>query len=508
MPARLNAGSALLREPATGRDEAIACLGPAFAWSYQELDRIVGKLAALLSEDMGLIPGNRVLLRGPNSPMLLATILAVLRAGGVVVPTMPLLRPGELAQAMSLTQPNLVLCDISAAEAIAEQVAKHSSTTRFCLYGGPDTELERILAMTRLSRPEVSTAREDPALILFSSGSTGKPKAAVHTHGDILAVARSFGQHIFRAGPGDIVTGTPSLAFAYGFGLMLACPLAAAATIRLYPERGTQALADVLSDGDTSLLVTAPTAYRKLLGRPEPIRCDRLRRCFSAGEPLPPAVVESWRSRTGLGVVDVLGSTEMLGPYVAATETPVPPGCLGKPVPGYELKAVGPEGWDTGHGRSGRLAVRGPTGCCYLDSREQRRIMVDGWVLTGDVGRLENDGYIAFEGRADDMILSAGYTVSAVEVETVLSLHPAVGECAVAALPDAERGSSVVALVVPQEEPTIDEALAETLKNHLKESLALYKTPRRIIFVDSLPKTPTGKLRRTALASLLEQYIE
>jgi len=506
LPARLNAASALLAEPAPGKQAALACLAPGVRWSYAELEAISGRLAAALRSDFGLEPGNRVLLRGFNSPLLLASILAVLRAGGVAVPTVPLLQPGELAQVVSLTRPSLLICESSLLAAVNELVEPQAHRLRLCSYG--DGELERRLARAEAPLPPVSTAREDPALILFSSGSTGRPKAAMHTHGDILAVARSFGRHIFRASPGDIVSGTPSLAFAYGFGLMLACPLAAGAAIRLDPERGTEALATKLATGEASFLVTAPTAYRKLLARAGPLQTAPLRRCFSAGEPLPPAVAEAWRERTGLVIADVLGSTEMLGPYVAAAEGEQRSGFVGKAVPGYELRLLGHHGGAVDPGESGRLAVCGPTGCCYLDIDDQIRAMQGGWMLTGDICRIDPDGYVAFVGRADEIIVSAGYNISAAEVEAALCSHPGIGECAVTAIPDAERGQAVVALVVPAATIRADAGLAEALIAHVKRSLAPFKAPRRVLFVESLPKTPSGKLRRAGLASIFEQQIE
>ena len=508
MPARLNAASALVAEPVPGKAAAPACAGPGIGWSFAELESITGRLAEILRRDYLLAPGNRVLLRGANSPMLLASILAVLRAGGVAVPTVPLLQPRELAQAAALTAPRLMICESSLTEAVRGLVETPSSRMSLCTFGGKEGELERRLAQTEAAAPPVPTAREDPALILFSSGSTGRPKAAVHTHGDILAVARSFGRHIFRAVPGDVVVGTPSLAFAYGFGLMLICPLAAGAAVRLDPERGSEALAATLATGEASILVTAPTAYRKLLARSEPLQTGPLRRCFSAGEPLPPAVVEAWRSRTGLEIVDVLGSTEMLGPYVASCEEARRAGFLGKAVPGYELELFGRSGAGPAATESGRLAVRGPTGCCYLDAEDQRRTMRDGWMLTGDICRIDRNGSVAFVGRADDIVVSAGYNISVAEVESVLCSHPGVGECAVTAIPDAERGRALVALVVPEDPACAGEGLAAALIEHVKRSLAAFKAPRRVVFVESLPKTPSGKLRRAGLASIVEQQIE
>jgi len=507
LPARLNTGEALFAEHAVRRPDAPAVISPDAAWSYGELERAVACIAGALNDELGLAPGKRVLLHGPNEPSLLAAILGVLRAGMVAVPTVPLLQPSELAIAVRAVEPDLILCHASATVGM-DALATERGSPALHRYGTPDGVIERALEREGVPADPVATARDDPAIILLSSGSTGAPAVTVHTHGDILSVVRSFGRHVFRAGPGDVIAGSPSLAFAYGFGLLLACPLAAGATVYLHPERGIEALADMFAHAGPTMLVTAPTAYRKLLARPALPEHGRLRRCFSAGEALPEAVFERWHAATGVPILDVLGSTEMLGPYVASPEEERRAGRIGRAVPGYEARVLDARGRSPGIDAPGRLAVRGPTGVCYLDHEAQARAVHEGWTLTGDICRIDADGYVAFEGRADDIVVSAGYNISVVEVENVLAEHPDVLECAVTALPDAERGRSVVALVVPREETPAPDALERSLIAHLRGRLAAYKLPRRVIAVEVLPKTASGKLRRAALGSILDKEIE
>jgi len=508
IPERVNAAAALIEAHSRERPHAPACRAPNGEWSYAELARAVDRIAAVLVEEHGVLAGNRVLLRGPNSPMLLAGILAVLKAGGIAVPTVPALRENELTAAIAAARPDLALCDQEVLSPLDRVCAETGEAPPIIGFGAESAPLERAMAAKTPGAAAVDTAREDPALILLSSGTTGAPKAAVHTHGDLLAVAESFGRHVFRAEPGDVVTGSPSLAFAYGFGFLLICPLAAGAAVYLSRARGTPALIEALAVSGASLLATAPTAYRKLLAEDRPLASASLRRCFSAGEHLPEAVIEQWRARTGLPILDVLGSTEMLGPYVAAREDARRAGCIGKAVPGYSLSLLEAGPRASGGERSGRLAVRGPTGCWYLDSRDQAGAVRAGWTLTGDFCRIDADGYVAYEGRADDLIITAGYTVAVPEIEAELARHPAVLECAVTGLPDEERGCIVAALVVPGEDRRDSGALAEELIAHVKSRLAAYKAPRRVAVVGELPRTASGKIRRGALASLFDKDIQ
>ncbi len=507
LPPRLNAAQWLLMQGREKSGDGPAVTAPAGAWSYSEIVAAVDRMARRLVEGFGIVPGNRVLLAGANSPALLVAILAGLKAGAVVVPALPLLRARELAAILRTARPQLALAD-------AAVTATLEAACRRAAQAVPIVALEDPTAPPASDRAgggeftACETATEDPALILFSSGTTGRPKAAVHGHGDIVSIVRTFGRHIFRGRAGDVVAGTPSLAFAYGFGALLSFPLAAGAAVHLDPAARAADLVETARMAGASMLVTAPTAYRRLLAEDGPFDLPRLRRCFSAGERLPPAVAAAWRERTGVPIVDLLGSTEMLGPYVSAPEEAQRPGTIGRAVPGYELRLLDQGGRPVPSGSLGRLAVRGPTGCLLLDVDDQARAVREGWTLTGDICRLDADGYVHYESRLDGIIVSAGYNIAAGEVEEALASHPAVADCAVIGVSDPERGRAVVALVVPGTDVAPSAALAETLRAHVKATIAPYKAPRRIHFLEALPKTATGKIRRRDLAALVDEDVE
>lgn len=506
-PLRFNAAQWLLMQGGRRAGDGPAVIAPGVSWSHSELAALVVRMARRLVADLAIMPGNRVLLAGANSPALLAAILAALAAGAIAVPVLPLLRARELAAIVTTARPQLALVDGSV----------HAGLEEACRIAGHPAVMGDLAALAgpacggsdSTTLPDSPpTLRDDPALLLFSSGTTGRPKAAVHSHGDIASIVLTFGHHIFRARPGDVILGTPSLAFAYGFGALLTFPLAAGAAVHLDPAMRPAQLLDTAGASGATMLVTAPTAYRRLLAEDAVRPLTRLRRCFSAGEPLPTATGQAWAACTGAPIVDLLGSTEMLGPYVSAPEEEWRPGTIGRAVPGYELRLVDAEGRPVAAGAYGRLAVRGPTGCTLLDHNEQARMVQDGWTLTGDICRLDGDGYVHYEGRLDGIIVSAGYNISAVEVEEALAAHPAVAECAVVGVPDAERGAAVAALVVPRKDVHADDALADALRSHVKAVIAPYKAPRRIRFVDSLPRTATGKIRRRDLAALVDKDVE
>ncbi len=507
LPPRLNAAQWLLMQGRETAEDAPVVTGPGGAWSCSGIDAAADRMARRLVDGFGIVPGNRVLLAGANSPALLVAILAALKTGAIVVPALPLLRARELAAILTTARPQLALCD-------AAVMATLEAACRRAAQAVPIVALEDPGAPPAVDHAggedftACATAADDPALILFSSGTTGRPKAAVHSHGDIVSIALTFGRHIFRARPGDVVVGTPSLAFAYGFGALLTFPLAAGAAVHLDPAARAADLVETARRAGASMLVTAPTAYRRLLAQEEPLALPTLRRCFSAGERLPQAVAAAWRERTGVPIIDLLGSTEMLGPYVSAPEEAQRPGTIGRAVPGYELRLLDQDGRPVPPGSLGRLAVRGPTGCLLLDADDQARAVREGWTLTGDICRLDADGYVHYESRLDGIIVSAGYNIAASEVEEALATHPAVADCAVIGMPDPERGHAVVALVVPGEGADPSAALAETLRGHVKATIAPYKAPRRIHFLETLPKTATGKIRRRDLAALVDEDVE
>ena len=495
-PPELNAAAELLK---SGAPDALAVVNAHGRWTYAELDSLSGRIARLLVEQEALTPGNRVLLRGPNGYTLFAAWLGVLKAGGVVVTTMPLLRPGELATVIDKAEISHAIVDSRFNGDFREAMSQTRFVKHLVRYDGDhgQGELEtRCRDLEPLS--PVSTSPDDPALIAFTSGTTGTPKGCVHRHRDVLAPCDTFARAHFAMKPGDIVLTSAPIAFTFGLGATLLFPLrfgAAAATV----EKATPIeLIDAIATFGVTHLATAPTAYKAMLGQPViDTTLKSLTACVSAGEHLPQSVWQQWRDRTGLAIVDGIGATEMMHIFIAS-DAAIRPGSTGLPVPGYIATILDPDGNELSEGE-GRLAVKGPTGCRYLADARQADYVYAGWNVTGDTFRKDAEGYYWYVARSDDMIVSSGYNIAAPEVENALLAHPAVAECAVIGAPCPERGQKVSAFVVLADFADASEELADKLKAFVKDRIAPYKYPREIEFVDALPKTATGKLRRVDL---------
>jgi 2-aminobenzoate-CoA ligase len=482
-PGELNAAAVLLGEP---RFEQRACIvGDGGTWTYAELRSRAEAVAATLAGDGGLVPGNRVLLHGPNSPGLIACWFGILLAGGVVVATMPLLRRGELAKVVEKARVSHALADARVAGEVPELPWRREyDESTFGPGGGFDA---------------VATDAEDVAIIAFTSGTTGEPKGCVHLHRDLLATCDTFGAQVLRPREDDVFTGTPPVAFTFGLGVNVLFPLRVGASTVPIGKPSPDAVVEAIERHAITTLSTAPTMYRAMLRGADLARIGSLRACVSAGEPLPAAVATAWTERTGLRIVDGIGSTEMLHIFIGSPAEESRPGSVGRPVPGYEAMVVDEAMQPVAAGEVGRLAVRGPTGCRYLDDPRQADYVVDGWNLTGDAFRCDADGYFWFAARNDDLIVSAGYNISPLEVEGALLQHDAVAECAVVASPHEERGHVVKAFVVVADGMRAGDELTAELQQHVKDRIAPYKYPRRIEFVDALPRTLTGKVQRAVL---------
>jgi 2-aminobenzoate-CoA ligase len=495
-PTRLNAATELLRRAiAAAGPEATALIDFDHAFSWGRADAISSRMARVLVEDMGLVPGNRVLLHGPNSSWTVMAWFAILKAGGVVVATMPMLRSSELATVIDKAQVTHALVYAAFTEVVAEAQAAAPTLTHVM-----DSATLQAACMTKQADfVAVDTAAEDPALIAFTSGTTGKPKGCVHSHRDVLAMADTFAKHVVRLTKADIVVGTPPIAFTFGLGGLVVFPAAVGAATAFADRPGFDALAEVIAASRATALVTAPTGYRALLKLDGKHDLSSLRTCISAGEALPAATSDAWHTATGVRIIDGIGSTEMIHVFISASGDDIRPGATGKAVPGYEACILDDAGDPLPHGETGRLAVRGPTGCRYLDDERQAAYVRDGWNLTGDIYRQDADGYFWFVARADDMIVSSGYNIGAPEVENALLTHPAVAEVAVIGAPDEERGQIVKAFVVPNAGHAPSHALRAALQDHVKAVIAPYKYPRALEFVDALPRTSTGKIQRFRL---------
>ncbi|MEW2576059.1 AMP-binding protein [Streptomyces syringium] len=505
-PDRLNCGVELLDATVArlGADRPAVRDGDGGVWSYGELTARVNRIAHTLTEDLGVVPGNRVLLRGPTTPWLAACWLAVMKAGAVAVTVLAAQRPHELATICGLARVRHALCDARSTDDLVAAGVPDLAITPF---GGDDGgDLLRLAAKKSIAYAPVETSADDVALIAFTSGTTGRPKGCMHFHRDVLAMADTFSAHVLRPRPDDVFAGSPPLGFTFGLGGLLVFPLRAGAQTLLADWGGPRRLLADIERHRVSVLFTAPTAYRAMLGELGAYDVSSLRRCVSAGEHLPAALWHDWQHATGLRVINGIGATEMLHIFISAADEAARPGATGLPVPGYEARVVGADGRPLPDGEAGLLAVRGPTGCRYLTDERQRDYVRDGWNLTGDTYIRDEDGYFHYVARADDMIISAGYNIAGPEVEEALLRHPDVLEAAVVGRPDSRRGQVVVAHVVLRAGvPRTEETVAE-LREFTKKEIVPYKCPREIEFLDALPRTPTGKLQRFRLRAGALQF--
>jgi 2-aminobenzoate-CoA ligase len=500
-PARLNCVSVLLDAwMARGWTDRQCLLSPTETLTYSQLQARVNRIAHVLVNRLGLEPGGRVLLRAANTPMMVASYLAVLKAGGIAVATMPLLRAGELVYPIRKARVALALCDLRLAADLQAARAQAPELTTVVYFNSPEPDgLEAMIADAPDEFAAADTAADDICLIGFTSGTTGEPKGTMHFHRDMLAICDGYARNILCATKDDRFIGSPPLAFTFGLGGLVLFPLHAGASAVLLERAGPDDLLDAIPRFGATICFTAPTAYRAMLAKLPRHDLSGLRRCVSAGEALPPATFDAWRAATGLTLMDGIGATEMLHIFIAARPGDARAGATGKPVPGYEARVVDAAGTEVPDGVVGRLAVRGPTGCRYLADQRQAAYVQHGWNITGDAYLRDADGYFRFQARADDMIVSSGYNIAGPEVEAALLLHPAVAECAVIGVPDADRGTVVGAYVVLHPGHPRDRAMAEALQNFVKATIAPYKYPRHLEFRDALPKTQTGKLQRFRL---------
>ena len=506
-PERLNAATALLDDGVArfGADRpCVSAADGSLSWSYGELLARANQLAQVLVQDHGLVPGGRVLLRGPNNPWLVAVWFAIVKAGGVVVATMPLLRAHELTAIAEIARVDLAVCDH---RFLADLEGAQIPGLRIVPFGGdaPDD-----LTVTSATRPATfdacDTSADDVAILAFTSGTTGRPKATMHFHRDLLANADTFSAHVLRPVADDVFIGTPPIAFTFGLGGLVIFPLHVGASTVMV-ERATPAeLAQLIENHGATVCFTAPTAYKAMIAGGLGDALRGLRRAVSAGEHLPLSTWHAVHEQTGLKLIDGIGSTELLHIFIGSSDDDIRPGSTGRPVPGYRAKVIDLDGAEVPDGTAGRLAVQGPTGCRYLNDARQAVYVENGWNVTGDTFIRDADGYFWYQARSDDMIISAGYNISSTEVEEALLSDPAVLESAVVAAPDEERGAIVKAFVVLKDPASVGprgseawNAQVAALQAHVKGVIAPYKYPRAIEFVDALPRTSTGKVQRRAL---------
>lgn len=504
-PERLNAAVELTDAMvAKGFGDHTALIGNGRRRTYKELSDWTNRLAHALVDDLGVKPGNRVLIRSANNPALVACWLAATKAGAVVVNTMPMLRAGELTAIVDKAQISHALCDTRLMDELqicAANSATLKSVTGFDGTSNHDAGLDRLALEKPVRFKAVETGSEDVALLGFTSGTTGSPKATMHFHRDLLIIADGYAREVLGVVPEDVFVGSPPLAFTFGLGGLAIFPLRFGAAATLLETASPPNMIEIIEKYRATVCFTAPTAYRAMLAAMETgADLSSLRAAVSAGETLPSPVYEDWKAKTGKPMLDGIGATEMLHIFLSNRFDDHAPACTGKPVTGYEAKIIGEDGADLPAGEVGRLAVRGPTGCRYLADGRQEKYVQDGWNITGDSFVRDADGYYHFAARNDDMILSSGYNIAGPEVEAALLSHPMVAECAVIGCADEERGSIVQAHVVLRDATASPETV-KSLQDHVKATIAPYKYPRSIVFVDELPKTQTGKIQRFLLKS-------
>jgi 2-aminobenzoate-CoA ligase len=500
-PQRLNCAVELLdKMVAGGHAGSPAIYSADGCWTYRQLLEKVDRVAHVLRDELHLATGNRVLLRGANNPMMAVCVLAVWKAGYIAVPTMPLLRARELTAILDLAQVDAVLCAGDLKDELVGALAQSQAAPAVLYFNdaGPGA-LDQLMSASPASFEAVDTAADDVCIIGFTSGTTGRPKGTMHFHRDILAVCDCFPRSMLRSEASDVFIGTPPLAFTFGLGGLLLFPLRVGASTVLLEKMTPDLLLQAIATYRATICFTAPTFYRQMAPLAHDHDLSSLSRTVSAGEALPLATRESWLRATGLAMIDGIGATEMLHIFISAAGDDIRPGATGKPIPGYQACILDDAGMPVGPGVTGRLAVKGPTGCRYLADPRQRDYVCNGWNLTGDAYQVDADGYYWYQARTDDMIISAGYNIAGPEVEDALLLHPMVAECGVVARPDEERGQIVMAYVVLIPGAAATPAMAKELQDFAKQAVAPYKYPRKIEFRTSLPRTGTGKLQRFKL---------
>jgi len=505
-PERMNCAVELLDKMAAQHGDRAVFHHASGKWTYKQLLETANRIAHVLVQDLGMIPGNRVLLRGANSPMMAACWFAVIKAGGVAVCTGPLLRVRELIYVADKAEIKIALTDSKVAGdcelAMKARADGKSRADARVIHFNSDARdsLESLMRAKPATFKNCDTSADDVAMIAFTSGSTGRGKAAMHFHRDVIAVTDCFPRYILKPDQNDIFCGQAPFSFTYGLGALVLFPMRFGASSVLIEQSSPAELLKAIAQHRATICFTSPTAYRAMLKLMQGEDISALKKCVSAGEHLPRTTCEAWHRATEIKIIDGIGSTEMLQIFISASGDDIRPGATGKVVPGYRAKVVDDDGNELSPGSVGRLAVQGPTGCRYIDDPEQQQKYVEnGWNLTGDCFRMDEEGYFWYQARSDDMIVSSGYNISGPEVEGVLLDHPQVAECAVVGVPDEDRGQLVKAFVVLTPDAKADDAMAKSLQDFVKQQIAPYKYPRAIEFASALPKTTTGKLQRFRL---------
>ncbi len=507
-PDHMNCAHDLLDKQAAVHGERPVVYFEDAVWSYNDLLDKANRIAHVLVDELGVKPGHRVLLRAPNNPMYVAAWFAVMKVGAVGVATMPLLRAKELVYIAERADVTVGFCDDHLKDEMEITLARSKTLKRIVYFSNlgdkpDDDNLDALISAKPATFDNVDTAADDVCLIAFTSGTTGPAKGCMHFHRDILAICDTFGRYVLKPSQDDIFCGSPPIAFTFGLGALVTFAMHAGAATALCEAPAPETLLGLIQKHKATICFTAPTAFRAMVDKISYYDTASLQQCVSAGETLPLPTFQAWHKATGIKIIDGIGSTEMLHIFIAAAGDDIVPGATGKPIPGYAAKVIDDDGNDMAPGEVGRLAVRGPTGCRYLDNPERQAAYVqNGWNVTGDTYMMDNGGNFWFQARNDDMIISAGYNISGPEVEATLMDHAKVSECAVVAAPDPARGFIVKAFVLLRDPADASVELVKELQDFVKAEIAPYKYPRAIEFIEDMPRTETGKLQRFKLRDL------
>ncbi|AXG74669.1 2-aminobenzoate-CoA ligase [Flavobacterium arcticum] len=506
-PDNLNCVEQLLdRHIAEGNGDKVAIRTFDITWTYNDLYEKANQIAHVLKDDLGFVSGNRVLIRSANNPMYVACWFGILKAGGVVVATMPLLREKELSVMTESAKISHAFSDYRLEDdilAVKSPFLKH--VISFNGTGQGTSKLEVLMGNKPKTFNNYTTKSDSVAIIGFTSGTTGKPKMTAHYHKDILLICEAFPKYSLQPTTEDVFIGSPPLGFTFGLGGLVLFPFYFGASTFLLEKPSPDSLLQAIQDYKVTICFTAPTAWRVITTKVVDYDISSLRKCVSAGETLPIKVWDDWHDATGLKIIDGIGATEILHIFISSNEETMRKGATGLPIRGYEAKIVDAKGNEAPTGEAGRLAVRGVTGCKYLANEErQQKYVENGWNITGDIFRKDEDGYYWFVARGDDMIISSGYNISAIEVENVLLMHDAITECAVVGIPDEERGMLVCAYIVLKEKDKANDVFTKEIQDWFKASAAPYKYPRKICYMEALPKTETGKIQRFKLKKIIQ----
>ena len=506
IPREYNAAHDLIeRNLRAGRHRKIAYIDDAGAYSYQDLARRVSQCANALI-GLGLQPEQRILMCLQDTIDFPTVFLGAIKAGIVPVAVNTLLKTADYDYMLRDSRARALFVSAPLLPAFAPVLHECPHLQHVVVSHAENTGFKSLDELLEGAGPEFApavTCCDDPCFWLYSSGSTGAPKGTVHVHASLIQTAELYARPILGLRESDVVFSAPKLFFAYGLGNGLTFPLAVGATAVLMAERPTpDAVLARLQQHKPTVFGGVPTLYAAMLaGKLPPRETTALRACISAGEALPREIGERWKRHFDVDILDGIGSTEMLHIFLSNRPGEVCYGTTGSPVPGYQLRLVDDEGHPVAAGHIGELQICGPTRAhAYWNNREKTsQTFLGSWIRSGDKYYVDEKGHYVYAGRSDDMLKVSGIYVSPAEVESALISHPAVLEAAVIGAEDADGLIKPLACVVVNSSARPSPALAEQLKQHVKALLAPHKYPRRIEFLEELPKTATGKIQRFKL---------